>query len=290
MKPAWQSTFSQHRQAFADEQAGRLDAAVSQFGAALTGFAAMLCDEEWHTELTRRSEVIVGTGLAAALVGDFLKLWPCWLLDVHFQRTLRGIRSGKLALARAHWQVLLGAEQLAARLEENTVAIYRDRLVQECGIDPGQDLKDETNERRVELLSTAQRILAIDPLIDRARLFAIRVCVREVRRLLDEKRDTAGTRQRGEARLVGNMARTRKRARFRIGRLLRLLARHLRVMARDHRGDPVELVDGYKVLAAYLSLSDSSRALLILRRARRIASDDQEIRDMIRTLRRVGGS
>jgi len=112
----------------------------------------------------------------------------------------------------------------------------------------------------------------------------------QIESMLQEKLDDhKDVRERAKQVLRG-MKKARKHVRFRIQRLVRQLQRHLRVLTRDNRTDPVELMHGYKVLGLHLSIADPSRALRIFRRARRLDPKDEEIRRMIRVCRRNGGS
>ncbi len=289
MGDTYQSAFLRHRDAFAAMRAGHLQEGAAHFHAALAGFADLLTDAAWHADLLDRARRIPGRLDPEALVKDFLKYWPRWLLDLHFERTLSAARSGDLSLARVHWQVLVSAEPLAVHLGEDTLRLYRDRLTREYlqGSEPGHNLEEETEERRLALFQSAQRLLAIDAGIERARLLAMRICVIQIRELLRDKYEERQKRKRGtkDAPLMRAMSKSGRRTRFRIRRLSRVLSRHLRVLARQGCSDPVELVDGYKALVAYLGISDRDQALRVLRRGRRIAPADRELRAMFRALR-----
>jgi len=291
MTTPWQTALIEHRRGFAAERAGRLDLAVGHFRLALAGFAAVLDDPAWHADLGLRAARIVPLNEQDALLGDFLRQWPCWLLDLHYERTLHAVRVGDQGTAVYHWGVLVAAGDLLAHLGTDTLSLYRDRLALAClpGAGTGGGTADRSDAERLALLQQAQRLLAVDPAIVRARLFAMRVCIELIEGLLRQKREAAQQRRRGDSRLLRGMAKADRRAQVRIGRLARVLSRHLRVLGHSPQADTLELVAGYRVLAAYLGLSEPCRALRVLRRARRIAPDDQELRAMYRALRRAGG-
>ncbi|WP_295439205.1 hypothetical protein [uncultured Thiodictyon sp.] len=289
MTTPWQTALIEHRRGFAAERAGRLDLAVGHFRAALAGFAAVLDAPAWHADLGLRAERIVPENERDALLGDFLRQWPRWLLDLHYERTLHAVRVGDQGTAVYHWGVLVAADTLLAHLGTDTLSLYRDRLALACLPGAGAGLADQSDAERLALLQQAQRLLAVDPAIVRARLFAMRVCIELIEGLLRQEREAAQQRRRGDSRLLRGMAKADRRAQVRIGRLARVLSRHLRVLGPSPQADTLELVAGYRVLAAYLGLSEPCRALRVLRRARRIAPDDQELRAMYRALRRAGG-
>lgn len=288
MTTPWQTALIEHRRGFAAERAGRLDLAAPHFRAALAGFASLSNDPAWHDELRNRAERIVQDD-ADILVADFLRAWPRWLLDLHYERTLHAVRIGDHCTAAYHWSVLTTSGSLLKHLGTDTLELYRDRLALACIPDvAGADVADRSESDRLELLRLGGRLLAVDPSIVRVRLFAMRVCVREVEDLLRKKSARALEYQRGGSRLLRGMATADRRTQAKVRRMARMLGRHLRALGQGRDADPVELVAGYRVLAAYLGRSEPARALAALRRARRIAPTDPELAVMYRTLRRGG--
>jgi hypothetical protein len=214
----------------------------------------------------------------------FLREFPGWLVNLHFERLSHALSTKQLLVARSHWQLLEGAAQLPVLQQTADLELLRDRLCQRFL--PEALLPVGLHERQ-EVIHIAERLLHVDPDNASARIFVLKGYAFGLERGLE---GLAYKRPRKDN-LLPSQELTSRAARHissRLRRDARRLRRHATVLSRTAQRSQPEVVDGFLTLCRYYwGINEREIAMRMARRARQLNPVNPHLRQLMRQLRRL---
>jgi hypothetical protein len=263
---------ARHRLAFEAEERRELAAAEAGYAAALRHVEAALASPALAAALEARVAryPLREQESAPSIVAIFLRCLPDWLIEVHRDRCAAAFKAD-LAVARAHWALVLAARGLGRRSYQSAVGDCRGWL--EAQFFP--KLSPAPSARAAQL-EAGERLLRVDAGLESVRTRLVLEYAANIHGVLDQPAEGAKS---GHARPGRRRERETRRLaaslRGRAPRYARRLRRHAMALARPEADEPArrEAATAFRVLAAYWRQeADEDQAIRMSRRARRLGA------------------